>query len=252
MEYPILFKKALRAAFPCTLPVMAGYLFVGFTFGLLMRHGGQSPVTALLMSVAVYAGSMQFVTIGFLAGGHGLLEIALMTLLINARHMFYGISFIEKFKGAGRKKPYMIFSLTDETFSLLCSAKAPEGVESTLFLFCAALLDQCYWVMGTAAGSLAGAALAGVDIRGIDFAMTALFVSIAADQWKAPPSRAPSLLGVGASLAALLLFGAGNFILPAMLAIVALLFIFRKPIEKKYAVEGGGTEADGCRAQDTR
>jgi 4-azaleucine resistance transporter AzlC len=241
-----LFKKALRAAFPCTLPVMAGYLFVGFTFGLLVKNSGQGAPVALLMSAAVYAGSMQFFAINFLAGGHGLLEIALTTLLINARHMFYGISFIEKFKGAGKKKLYMIFSLTDETFSLLCSAKVPEGIDNHMFLFCVALLNQLYWITGTLLGSVAGTALAGFDIRGIDFAMTALFVSIAAEQWKTARSNAPAVIGLCASVAALLLFGPENFLLPAMAVIVALLFIFRKPIEGKYGGEAAETEGAEC------
>jgi 4-azaleucine resistance transporter AzlC len=246
-----LFTKALKVAFPRTLPVMAGMLFMGFTFGLLMRHEGWGSPIALLMSVFIYAGSMQFVTIGFLSSVHGLAEIALMTLLINARHMFYGLAVIGKYKGAGRKKPYMIYTLTDETFSLVCSANVPEGVAAAWLYFCIGMLNQIYWVAGTAAGAAAGAMLSGVGIKGLEFTMTALFVSIFVDQWRAAPTRIPALMGLGASFAALLLFGKDYFILPAMAAIVALLFALRKPVESKFAAKGF-MEAAKCQPQDMR
>jgi 4-azaleucine resistance transporter AzlC len=245
-------KKAFRAAFPHTIPVMTGYIFVGFAFGILFWKTGVHPILAVVMSIAVYAGSMQFMTVNFLISSMGIVEVILMTLLINARHVFYGLSFIDKFKGLGRKKPYMIFSLTDETFSLLCSAKAPEGVDSASFFFGIALLDQLYWVTGTALGAIAGLALKDFNTSGIEFAMTALFVVIAVEQWLSSPTHIPALVGAGCSLAALLLFGQKSFLLPAMAVIVGMLALLRKPVEKKLDAKTTNQEVAQCQAPDMR
>lgn len=242
-------KKALKAAFPCTLPVMTGYLFVGFAFGILFKGTGQPGALSVLMSVAVYAGSMQFFAVKFMDGSFSILAIVLLTLLINSRHIFYGLPFIEKFKGMGRKKPYMVFSLTDETFSLLCSVKAPDGVDNLKFMFSIAILNQLYWVTGTALGSVAGSVLP-FDTKGIDFAMTALFIVIAVEQWRASPTHIPTLAGIGATLAAMALFGRSNFILPAMVAMVAALMVLRRPVEKKLTQQGNNEKEEPCRAQD--
>lgn len=244
-------KRALRAAFPHTIPVLTGYLFMGFAFGVLFRQTGRNPLLAVALSVIVYAGSLQFMAVIFLKGGVDLLTIFLMSLLINARHMFYGLPFIERFKHAGRKKPYMIFSLTDETFSLLCSARPPLDVDETSFFFSIALLDQFYWVVGSALGAAAGAILP-FDTKGIEFAMTALFVVIFIEQWRSMPTQLPALTGIFVSLAALILFGGGSFILPAMAAIVAVLSLLKKPVERKLDALSAGEEAEPCRAQDTR
>lgn len=225
-------KKALKAAFPHTIPVMTGYLFMGFAFGVLFRQTGRSPLLAAAMSFTVYAGSLQFLSVSFLKSGMDLPTVFLMSLLINARHMFYGLPFIEKFKKTGRRKPYMIFSLTDETFSLLCSAQPPLGVDEPSFLFFIALLDQCYWVAGSVFGAAAGAVLP-FSTQGIDFAMTALFVVIFLEQWRGAPTHIPALTGLCAGLAALLVFGSGSFILPAMALIVILLSFMKKLVEKR-------------------
>lgn len=225
-------KKALKAAFPHTIPVLLGYLFIGIAFGILLRDKGLGAGWAALMSTLIYAGSMQFVALNFFAGGWSLASIALMTLMVNLRHMFYGLSMLDAFKSMGRKKPYMIFSLTDETFSLLCSAQPPEGVDKDSFLFCMALLDHVYWIAGSVLGSLIGS-LIPFDSTGIDFAMTALFVVIFVEQWQAMRNHLPALSGVGAALLCLSLFGPNRFILPTLVLIAGLLALFRKSMAQE-------------------
>lgn len=243
-------KKALKAAFPSTVPVMAGYLFCGFAFGVLFRETGQHPLLAPLMSIVVYAGSMQFFAVKFMDGSFSMVSIALLTLLINARHVFYGIPFVERFRRMGKRFPYMVFSLTDETFSLLCGAKAPEGMDSLQFMFWIAVLDQCYWVAGTALGAAVGPVLP-FDTKGIEFALTALFLVIAVEQWRESPTKLPALAGLMVSLAALLLFGGKDFILPAMAGIAAVLLLLRKPVERRLCINKPEEVAAPCQAQDT-
>ena len=200
-------RQTVRFAFYKTIPVLLGYLFLGLAFGLLLQEAGYSFWWALLSSGIVYAGSIQFVLVEFLSGGTGLLTVAVMTLLINSRHAFYGLSFVEKFRKM-KTYPYMIFSLTDETYSLLCSLKVPEGIDEKKAMFLIALFDQLYWV----AGSVLGAALGQVlpfDMTGIDFAMTALFVTIFVDQWREAKSHRPAIVGL-CSAAVCLLHHGGN------------------------------------------
>ncbi len=174
-------KQAFRAAFPVTIPVLLGYFSIGIAFGLLFEKAGYNFIWAFFTSLTVYAGAMQFIAVSFFYGGYGLFQIAVMTLVINFRHIFYGLSFLERFNGMGWKKWYLVFALTDETYSLLCSRKAPAGVDEKKFLLCISLLNQFYWVMGGVAGSLAGALIT-FDTKGMDFAMTAIFVVIFIDQ----------------------------------------------------------------------
>ncbi len=224
-------KNALRAAFPHTVPVMLGYLFLGAAFGILLNSKGYHWGWAVLMSVFIYAGSMQFVAIGILTGPFLPLQTALMTLMVNARHLFYGISMLTKLKNMGKKKPYMIFSLTDETFSLLCSAKAPARVDKNWFLFFIAFLDQLYWVIGSAAGGIIGS-LVSFNTKGIDFVMTALFTVIFLNQWEENKNHIPALVGLGVSALCLIVFGSGRFILPSMALIVLALSLLKKPMEQ--------------------
>jgi len=208
-----------------------GYLFLGFAFGVLLQSKGYHFGWAILMSLFIYAGSMQFVAINFFAGGISILSIILMTFMVNIRHFFYGLAMLTKFKDTGRKKPYLIFSLTDETFSLLCSAEAPQGVSKGWFLFFISLLDQIYWVAGSALGGLLGSVLP-FSTKGIDFAMTALFVVIFVEQWKSSKNNIPALTGLVGSSLCLLIFGVSNFILPSMIVIVLIMTVFRKNLEE--------------------
>lgn len=225
-------RRAAKAAFPVTLPVMAGYLVLGLGFGVLMSARGFHPGYALLMSVFIYAGSMQYVAVELLSGGATLLAAALMTLLINARHLFYGVSMLKPYRGAGANKLYLIFSLTDETYSLLCRGDAPEGVDRHRYYLFVSLFNQCYWVAGTLLGSLAGELLP-FDLRGIEFSMTALFLVIFTDQWLTSRDRRPAVIGVVCSVISLLLFGPEGFILPAMGMILLCLAALKKPLSQE-------------------
>jgi len=239
-------KKVIKAAFPVTIPVMLGYLSVGIAFGLLFEKSGYNFLWAILMSTVVYAGSMQFIAINLLISGVGSIEIALMTLFVNIRHLFYGLSFIDEFKYMGKKKMYMIFSLTDETYSLLCSSKAPEGIDNNSFLFCIALLNQIYWIIGTFIGSIAGSFIT-FNTNGIDFAMTALFVVIFIEQWSTYKTHIPAFIGIVSTLLALLIFGADNLVLPSMLFINVALMLFKKQIDgNQYKNNEGSVENNEC------
>lgn len=219
-------RKTLSAAFHTTIPVLMGYLAIGMAFGLMLQSAGYGVLWAFLMSLVIYAGSGQYLGVSLLAAGAPLLQVAFLTLMINFRHLVYGLSMLEKFRGMGRRKLYMIFSLTDETYALLSSAKAPEGVEEHDYYFAIALMDHSYWILGSVLGSVLGAAL-GFDTTGVDFAMTALFLVIAVGQWKAAGSHLPALLGGAATLVSLLLVGKEDMLLPALGVIVLVLTLMR-------------------------
>lgn len=220
-------KSTAKIALLDTLPVMTGYLFLGFGFGIIMQQNGFGLPWALAMSLFIYAGSMQYVGVGLLTGGVSLVTAALATLVVNARHLFYGISMIEPYKGTGKKKPYLIFALTDETYSLVSRDRLPEGVERVPYFFLVSLLDQCYWVTGSCLGALAGS-LIPMNFEGIDFALTALFVTIFVEQWLSTKNHLPALVGVASAVACLLIFGADTFLIPTMVLIAAILILTRR------------------------
>ena len=211
----------IRRAFIATLPVMAGYVVLGMGFGMILKAKGFSLYWAPVMSLFVYAGSMQYILLDLLSGGATFLTVALTTLMVNARHLFYSISMVDEYRGAGAKKPYMIFALTDETYSLVC-AGAPEGVNRHGYYFLVSLFDQIWWMIGSVVGAVLGTLLH-FNTEGIDFALTALFVTVFVEQWLSTKNHVPALVGVGASLAALLLFGSDDFLIPAMVGITVLL-----------------------------
>lgn len=225
-------RKAFAAAFPATVPVMLGYLTLGTAFGLLMDAAGFSPVWSVLMSVIVYAGSAQFLGVELLTAMVPLGQVAAMTFILNFRHMVYGLSMLEKLRGMGWQKIYMIFSLSDETFALLTSAQPPEGVAAADYYFAISLLDQLYWIAGTLVGGLLGAALT-LNTQGADFAMTALFVVIAVGQWEEQKSHLPALLGLGAAVLSLLLLGPDRFLIPALGAMILFLLAFRGKLDRE-------------------
>ncbi len=219
-------RKLLRKAFLDTVPVMTGYLVLGIGFGILLLQNGYGFWWSLAMSVFIYAGSMQYLAVSLLTGGASLLTAALTTLMVNARHLFYGISMVEKYQGTGKKKPYLIFALTDETYSLV-STQIPEGVNRHGYFFLVSLLDQCYWVTGCVLGSLLGSVLP-INFEGIDFALTALFVTVFVDQWLSTKNHWPAIVGVMSTAICLLLFGADIFLIPSMVLIALLLTVSRK------------------------
>ena len=234
-------RKALAAAFPVTVPVLMGYLSIGIAFGLMLERAGYNFIWAFFISLTIYAGSGQYLGVELLATAAGLGTVAVMTLLINFRHLVYGLSMLEKFRGMGWRKFYMIFSLTDETYALLAGADVPVGVRPRDFYFAVAVLDQLYWIAGSVIGGVAGGLLS-LDITGIDFAMTALFVVIAVEQWKSAKERLPALLGAGCTLLFLILMGEEQMLLPALGAIVAALLLLRPRLDRQEA--DGKKEAD--------
>ena len=225
-------RQTARFAFRQSLGVLFGYVFLGTAFGILLRQAGFGALWSLAFSGLVYAGSLQFVLAGFLAAPTALPTVALMSLFINARHLFYGLSFIERFRSMGKKRPYMIFSLTDETYSVLCGMdEVPAGVEKNGAMFLVALLDQLYWVAGSLLGTFAGALP--LDFTGIDFSMTALFLVIFLEQWRGAKSHLPALLGLGCASVFLLVLGADNFLLPALCTTVAVLLLARPVLNRE-------------------
>lgn len=220
-------KNTLRIAFLDTLPVMTGYVFLGFGFGILMQQSGYGPLWAGAMSLFIYAGSMQYVAVSLLSAGADLLTVALTTLVVNARHLFYGISMVGSYKGAGRKKPYMIFALTDETYSLVSGNAVPEGSDRLSYCFLVSLFDHIWWIAGTLLGSLVGSLLP-INYEGIEFVLTALFVTIFVEQWLSTKKRLPAVIGVASTVLCLLLFGKDIFLIPSMVAIALLLTVSRK------------------------
>lgn len=226
------YKHAFRKAFPYTIPVLTGYLFIGIAFGVMYAEKGYSFLWAILMSLLVYAGSGQYLAVNFFTPGISFVQVIFMTLMVNIRHIFYGISLLDKFNQMGKKRWYMIFGLTDETYSLLCTTKIPEGVEEEKFLFAISIMNQSCWVIGSAIGGLAGSFLP-FNSEGIDFAMTALFVVIFVEQWMDAKNRIPETIGVAAAFLCLQIFGADSFVLPSMLLIIMILFAGRRKLDEK-------------------
>ena len=228
-------KKVIKQAFVATLPVMAGYIVLGFGFGIILRASGFGILLAVAMSTFIYAGSMQYVAIDLLTGGASLITTALTTLMVNARHLFYGISMLEKYKGVGKRKGYLIFGLTDETYSLVCSDTIGlEGKELKDYYLLVTLLDHSYWIFGSVLGAIAGS-LISFNTTGIDFALTALFITVFVEQWLSTKKHFSALIGVGASVLCLLIFGKDSFLIPTMLVIALLLCLYK---EKKKEKEG--------------
>lgn len=230
-------KRTLKKAFKDSLPILAGYLALGIGFGVLLHSKGYSFLWALLMSCTIYAGAGQYAAVDLLSSGASLITTAVMTLIINARHFFYGFSLLDKYKGTGKAKPYMIFALTDETYSLVCTAKIPEGIDEKKYYLFLSILDQLYWITGCTIGALLGTFIP-FDSTGIDFAMTALFVVIFVEQWLDTKEHLPAILGAATTLVCLFVFGAQYFIIPSMAFIAVELVIFRKRFEKRNPDNG--------------
>lgn len=221
--------KNWKKAWLASLPVMVGYIFVGIAFGLLLYSEGYSWVWAMASSIIVYAGSMQFVLVFFLSSGASLLTVAITTLTVNSRHIFYGISFIERFKKMGIWKPYMIYSLTDETYSLLCLAQS-RGEDNPSYYLLVSAFNQFSWIIGSILGALIGTFLP-FNSTGIDFAMTALFVVIFIEQIIQSKSKLPGIIGVVSGVLCLIILGPNRFMLPALILAVTALMGFKKRIE---------------------
>ena len=218
---------AMKAAFPYTIPIFAGFWFLGITYGVYMQVSGFSFWYPMLMSLTIFGGSLEFVAVSMLLSAFAPVQTLVVALMLQARHLFYGIAMLDKFKGTGWKKVYLIFGMCDESFSINCSAEIPTGIDRGWFMFFVTLFNQIYWVTGATLGGLLGA-LIPFNTEGLDFAMTAMFVVIFLDQWRKEKGHAASLIGLGASLVCLLIFGADNFLLPAMACILAFLTLLRR------------------------
>ena len=225
-------RTAFLAAFPSTLPIFAGFLFLGTAYGIFMNVSGFGPGYAIAMALLIFAGSMEFVAVTLLLGPFNPLYALFLTLMVNARHLFYGISMLDKYKGTGLKKPYLIFGMCDETFSLHYSANIPQGIDKGWYMFFVTLLNHGYWVLGAAIGGIFGS-LIRLNMEGIEFVMTALFVVIFIEQWRKETTHHSALLGLGISAGSLVVFSGDSFIIPAMAGILIVLTCIRKPLEKK-------------------
>ena len=223
-------KAALKAALPHTIPVLSGYIVLGATYGILMNNQGISLFWIGFSSIFIYAGSMQFITVALLSAGFDLPGAFLMTIMVNARHVFYGISFLQKYRNMGLIKPYLVFSLTDETFSLLCSVKPPEDISRKWFFFYVSFLNHLYWISGSLLGGVLGGLLQ-FETKGLEFVLTALFVVIFISQWQSSKNHFPAIIGVVSAILCRIIFGAGDFIIPCMITILLLVTLFRKPLE---------------------
>lgn len=221
----------LRYAFPRTVPVMVGYLFLGAAYGILMNVNGYGVWWTLAISIFVYAGSLQYLGVTMLAAAVHPLTAFFMSLMLNARHLFYGISMLVQYGKVKKHKPYLIFGLTDETFSVVCHEQAPKKLDQDQVYFWITLLDQVYWVTGSVLGAIAGGFIT-FDTQGLDFALTALFVVIFTDQWKQREGHSSAVIGVLASVLCLMIWGADAFIVPAMILILLVLTVDYKRTEK--------------------
>lgn len=224
-------KKAFFAAFPNTIPILAGFLFLGMTYGIYMNVSGFSFWYPCLMSLTIFAGSVEFVAVNLLLGAFHPIQALAMTLMLNARHLFYGISMLDRFRGLGLKKIYLIFGMCDETFSINYTAEFPPDVDRGWFMFFVTLLNHLYWFAGATLGGIFGSFIT-FNTEGLDFVMTAMFVVIFLEQWLKEKRHESSLLGIGLSVLSLIAFGADGFLIPAMLSILAVLTLLRKPLEK--------------------
>lgn len=228
-------KKALISAFPHTIPIFAGFWFLGMTYGIYMNVSGFSFWYPLIMSLTIFGGSLEFVAVSMLLSPFAPLQVFIMTLMIQARHLFYGISMLDKFKGMGWKKPYLIFGMCDETFSINYTADIPEDVDRGWFYFWVTLLDRFYWVSGATIGGILGNFIT-FNTKGLDFVMTAMFVVIFMEQWLKEEHHISEWVGLASSVVCLVIFGADNFLVPTMICILVLLTALQKPLTQKGGI----------------
>ena len=220
-------KKALKIAIRDTVPVMTGYIFLGIGFGILLNQSGYGVLWALCMAICMFAGSGQYLAVSLMAGRASLVTTAIAMFLLNARHIFYGLSLLEPYQNAGKKKAYLIFGLTDETYSLVTQNEPPEGINRHTYCFLVTFLDHIYWICGCVLGNVAGMLLP-VDLKGVEFVLTALFVTMFVEQWLTHKDHRPALIGLGATALCLVIFAEDLFLIPSMLLIALLLMISRK------------------------
>lgn len=228
--------RSFKAAFPCTIPILAGFLFLGMAYGIYMNVSGFSFVYPMIMAAVIFGGSLEFLAAQMLLSPFAPLQVLMVSLMIQARHLFYGISMLDKFKDMGWKKFYLIYGMCDETFSINCTAEIPEDCGRGWFYFFVTLLNQLYWVGGATLGGLLGNLIT-FDTKGLDFVMTAMFIVIFLEQWLKEKHHFSEWAGLASSVVCLLIFGRDNFMIPTMICILLLLTAFRKPVERKAGEE---------------
>lgn len=228
--------RSFKAAFPCTIPILAGFLFLGMAYGIYMNVSGFSFVYPMIMAAVIFGGSLEFLAAQMLLSPFAPLQVLMVSLMIQARHLFYGISMLDKFKDMGWKKFYLIYGMCDETFSINCTAEIPKDCDRGWFYFFVTLLNQLYWVGGATLGGLLGNLIT-FDTKGLDFVMTAMFIVIFLEQWLKEKRHFSEWAGLASSAACLLIFGKDNFMIPAMICILLLLTAFRKPVGRKAGEE---------------
>lgn len=228
--------RSFRAAFPCTIPILAGFLFLGMAYGIYMNVSGFSFVYPMIMAAVIFGGSLEFLAAQMLLSPFAPLQVLMVSLMIQARHLFYGISMLDKFKDMGWKKFYLIYGMCDETFSINCTAEIPGDCDRGWFYFFVTLLNQLYWVGGATLGGLLGNLIT-FDTKGLDFVMTAMFIVIFLEQWLKEKHHFSEWAGLASSAACLLIFGKDNFMIPTMICILLLLTAFRKPVGRKAGEE---------------
>lgn len=227
--------KALKAAFPHTIPIFAGFWFLGISYGILMNVSGFSFWYPFLMAIIIFGGSLEFIAASMLLGSFAPLEALMITLMIQLRHVFYGISMLDKFRGTGKFKPYLIYGMCDETFSINYAVDAPSGVDKGRFMFFVTLLNQLYWVSGALIGGIAGSFL-NFNTNGLDFVMTAMFTVIFIEQWNKEKCKIPGIIGIAVTAVCLIVFGSSSFMLPSLAGILLLLTVLRKNIEGRCEI----------------
>lgn len=245
-------RSAFRAAFPYTIPIMAGFLFLGIAYGVYMNLSGFSPIYPILMTIVIFGGSMEFIAVGLLLSRFDPLGTLILTLMVHARHIFYGISMLEKYKGLGWKKIYLIYAMCDESFSINCTTQVPEGVDRGWFYVFVTFLNQIYWVGGATLGAIFGTFL-NVEVKGLDFVMTALLVVIFLDNWLKEKEHTGSVVGVAATATCLVLFGSSRFLIPSMAGILIVLAALRPRLEPKVdrlAADEPGSAAEPAAARN--
>lgn len=231
MNNPATVKNALKAAFPHTIPIFAGFWFLGITYGIYMKTSGFSFLFPAAMSLTIFGGSLEFLAVKMLLSAFAPVQTLVMALMIQARHLFYGISMLDRFRGLGWKKYYLIFGMCDESFSINYSAQIPDRIDKGWFMFFVTLFNHFYWFSGAVIGGLLGS-LISFNTSGLDFVMTAMFVVIFLEQWLKEKRHDTALIGIAVSLICLLCFGADAFLLPTMMGILVILTLFRDPIRK--------------------
>ncbi len=224
--------REFKCAFPHTLPILAGFLFLGMSYGVIAKTSGLAFYIPILTSIIVFGGSLEFVGVMLLTSAFSPLQTFLVALMVQARHLFYGISMLSKYNSKGLKKFYLIFGMCDESFSINYSAKIPENINQERFMLFITFLNHLYWVTGVSLGALLGSIIT-FNTKGLEFAMTSMFIVIFLEQILKEKNHLPSAIGLVCSVFALIIFKKDSFLIPSMILILLFLTVFKNKIHAK-------------------